>query len=119
MKNTVISYEKAETYSGGAVSYKEVIQFCGDGTVLYQNNSGASGATTGLSGGQSGFRGVWEVIDQQGIPVIMMYSREPYALQFNPQGFIPLMVKNYNQDMVRIANQPQDVLYRREINYCR
>lgn len=117
IQNTTLSYEKVETYSGGGASYKEVILFCGDGRVQYQNNSGAGGVT-GLSTGQSGFNGYWEVVQQGNNAVIMMYSTEAYALQINPQGFIPLMVKGFDQSAVRIASSSQDVLYRRSPAAC-
>ena len=120
--NSRLFYEKVNSYGQvGGTSYSEVIIFCTDGTFSYQSSSMISadtGGASGYDGGKNVVTGYWDAFTQQGSLVVSLYSDQPAFIKDNPTGYMPLIIKNAQQNVVRVLWNGEDYLYRRSVISC-
>ena len=118
-KNSLLDYEKVATYDlDGGTIYKEQWQFCADGTFYYVNSSlisvMPSGGGMGSLNGNNAISGYWDVISNHVNTILILYSEHPEIRQYSPNGFIPMLIKHYQNDVVRAAADEGDKLYGRQ-----
>ena len=123
-KNSLLDYEKVTTYDlNGGTTFNEKWQFCADGTFYYVNSSLMSimpkgGGMMGSLNSDNSISGLWDVIAQNNIDILILYSEHQEIKQINPNGFFPMHIKNYQNDVVRIASNSEDKLYSRQVIQC-
>ncbi len=125
LRNTQISHEAVESYGnssvGGGGNYTENIAFCQNGTFRFQSLSASSignGDFGGYSKATTDFEGVWDVFVEQGRVFIGLYSEDQEVLQYNPKGFIPILVQSYGANMLTVASEGTSKYYRKTRYAC-
>lgn len=113
----------SNSYSKGSYSERSgKILFCPDGTFV-QILSGmisldAEGASAYSGGTDSNdiMPGIWEVSMADGIYFILFYSTHPSMLEDSPTGFLPLPIRDFQQDILLLYGEDH---YRRQVvNDC-
>ncbi len=116
--DTQLLFEEVMSYDNfGGTNYSEVITLCGDGRFSYQNSNLVS-MTNGYSAGNELVEGFWEVFTQDAYLILSLYSTNKVFTDINPTGFIPMVIINAQNDVVRIKFDPKDRLYRRSEISC-